>query len=127
MAGVAIANLLLYLVLTMVPAAVCWLLLQGPSLLDRLRRRRALTPSGPSIQDLARHLRRVHQTLLDFEPGASALRRLAAVQAYDDLLRQACRALDITHHLDEVPEGIDKDIERLRVEEALRRAGLRIP
>ncbi|MBB5890051.1 hypothetical protein [Kutzneria kofuensis] len=124
----AVANLLLYLVLTMVPAAVCWLVLQGPRALSWLRRRRSPpTPSGPSIQVLAQRLRRVHRTLLDFEPGTPALRRFAARQAYDDLLRQACRALDVEHRLDEVPEGIDKEIERLRVEEALRRAGLRIP
>ncbi|MFI9384570.1 hypothetical protein [Kutzneria sp. NPDC052558] len=128
MAGVVITNLLLYLVLAMVPAAACWLMLHGPDLHDWLRRRRrGPTPSGPAIQDLARNLRRVHRTLLDFQPGTPALRRLAARQAYDDLLRQACRALSIEHRLDEVPEGIDKDIERLRVEESLRRAGLQIP
>lgn len=125
----AVANLLLYLVLTMVPAAVCWLLLQGPTVLEWLRRRRRPKPTagGPPIQVLAQRLRRVHKTLIDFEPGTPALRRLAARQAYDDLLRQACRALDVEHRLDEVPEGIDKEIERLRVEESLRRAGLRIP
>lgn len=127
MAGEAVANLLLYLVLTMVPAAVCWLLLQGPRLADWLRRRRQPTASGPSIQVLAQSLRRVHKSLIDFEPGTPALRRLAARQAYDDLLRQACRALDIPHRLDELPEGMDMEIERLRVEESLRRAGLRIP
>jgi hypothetical protein len=126
-AGEAVANLLLYLVLTMVPAAVCWLLLQGPRLADWLRRRRQPTASGPSIQVLAQSLRRVHKSLIDFEPGTPALRRLAARQAYDDLLRQACRALDIPHRLDELPEGMDMEIERLRVEESLRRAGLRIP
>lgn len=127
MADEAVANLLLYLVLTMVPAAVCWLLLQGPRLADWLRRRRQPTASGPSIQVLAQSLRRVHKSLIDFEPGTPALRRLAARQAYDDLLRQACRALDIPHRLDELPEGMDMEIERLRVEESLRRAGLRIP
>jgi hypothetical protein len=126
-AGAAVANLLLYLVLTIVPAAVCWLLLQGPRLADWLRRRRQPTASGPSIQVLAQSLRRVHKSLIDFEPGTPALRRLAARQAYDDLLRQACRALDIPHRLDELPEGMDMEIERLRVEESLRRAGLRIP
>ena len=128
MAGVAIANLLLYLVLTMVPAAACVLMLRGPDIYDWFRqRRRGPTPSGPPIQDVARNLRRVHRTLLDFQPGTPALRRLAARQAYDDLLRQACRALSIPHRLDDIPEGLDKDIERLRVEESLRQAGLRIP
>lgn len=129
MAGAAVANLLLYLVLTMVPAAVCLLLLRGPRIgawLRRLRRPKPVT-TGPSIQVLAQRLRRVHRTLIDFEPGTPALRRYAARQAYDDLLRQACRALDIEHRLDDVPEGIDKEIERLRTEESLRQAGLRIP
>jgi hypothetical protein len=69
----------------------------------------------------------VHRTLLEFEPGTPALRRYAARQAYDDLLRQACHALEVPERLDEFPEGMDKEIERLRVEEELRRAGLRIP
>ncbi len=128
MAGVAIANLLLYLVLTMVPAAACWLMLKGPDIFDWFRlRRRGPTPLGPPIQDVARNLRRVHRTLLNFAPGTPALRRLAARQAYDDLLRQACRALSIPHRLDTLPEGLDKDIERLHIEESLRQAGLRIP
>jgi hypothetical protein len=127
-AGVAVANLLLYLVLTMVPAAACWLVFSAPRVLDWLHQlHRRPTPTGPSIQFLAQRLRHVHRTLLDFEPGTPALRRYAARQAYDDLLRQACHALDIEHRLDEVPEGIDKEIERLRVEEALRQAGLMIP
>jgi hypothetical protein len=127
-AGAAVANLLLCLVLTTVPTAACWLLLQGPRIGSWLRRRhRELHPGGPSIQVLAQSLRRVHRTLIDFEPGTPALRRYAARQAYDDLLRQACRALEIEHRLDEEPEGIDREIERLRVEEALRRAGLSIP
>lgn len=127
MAGATVANLLVYLVLTMVPAAFCWLLLSLPGLYDRVRTRRRPTPTGPSIQFLAQRLRHVHRTLLEFEPGTPALRRYAARQAYDDLLRQACRALDVPQRLDEVPEGIDREIERLRVEEELRRAGLRIP
>ncbi|MFC0434818.1 hypothetical protein [Kutzneria buriramensis] len=130
MAGVAVAaNLLLYLALTMVPAAACWLLLQGPQIADWLRQARRPRPSasGPPIQVVARNLRRVHRTLVDFEPGTPALRRLAARQAYDDLLRQACRALAIPHRLDDLPEGMDKEIERLRVEESLRQAGLHIP
>ncbi|EWM12303.1 MULTISPECIES: hypothetical protein [unclassified Kutzneria] len=128
MAGAAVANLLLYLVLTMVPAAFCWLILQAPRIMDWfLVRRRGPSPTGPSIQFLAQRLRHVHRTLLDFEPGTPAVRRYAARQAYDDLLRQACHALDIDQHLDDFPEGMDKEIERLRVEESLRRAGLHIP
>ena len=128
MAGATVGYLLAYLVLTMVPAAFCWLLLSLPDLYDFVRRlRRRPTPSGPSIQFLAQRLRHVHRTLVEFEPGTPALRRYAARQAYDDLLRQACRALEVPQRLDEFPEGIDKEIERLRVEEALRRAGLRIP
>jgi hypothetical protein len=127
-AGATVGYLLVYLVLTMVPAALCWLLLSLPDLFDFvLRLRHRHNPSGPSIQFLAQRLRHVHRTLLEFEPGTPALRRYAARQAYDDLLRQACQALEVPQRLDEFPEGMDKEIERLRVEEALRRAGLRIP
>ena len=37
---------------------------------------------------------------------------------------QACAAVDVCHRLSELPEGFDRDMERLRIEEALTRAGL---
>ena len=48
-------------------------------------------------------------------------------EAYDVLLAQACAAVGVVNSLDDLPEGVDRDIERLRVEEALRQEGLAIP
>lgn len=64
--------------------------------------------------------------LVEFPPGASAAKRYGARQAYDELLVQACAAVDIEHRLNCTAEGLDRDIERLRVEEALREAGVRV-
>lgn len=76
-----------------------------------------------------------------FEQVAEDLRRLRAERlaigvrdevwhgaiehAYDVRLREACRALGIVEHLDELV-GIDRDIERIRIEGELIAAGMRI-
>ncbi|GIJ23497.1 hypothetical protein [Micromonospora lutea] len=48
------------------------------------------------------------------------------LDAYDDRLRLACRALGVSEHLAEVT-GLDRQIERVRVEAELDAAGLRLP
>jgi hypothetical protein len=48
------------------------------------------------------------------------------VRAYDDLLLDACRALEVQTSLASLPEGIERESERLRVEYELERAGLPI-
>jgi hypothetical protein len=48
------------------------------------------------------------------------------LRAYDDRLRLACRALGITEHLTEL-EGVDLELERVRVEGLLHAAGLTLP
>ena len=42
----------------------------------------------------------------------------AVIEAYDDRLRAACRALGIPEHLAELT-GVDREIERVRVEGVL--------
>jgi hypothetical protein len=78
------------------------------------------------IERIAADLRRVRRTMAGFGPGDSAVKKFAARQAYDALLMQACAALEVEHRLRSLPEGMDREIERLRVEEALRRLGLSI-
>ena len=51
-------------------------------------------------------------------------RHLGVVAAYDDALLGAARALDVPTSLAELPDGIDREVERLRLEHALERAGL---
>ncbi|MGW4501804.1 hypothetical protein ACWENR_24735 [Micromonospora sp. NPDC004336] len=48
------------------------------------------------------------------------------LRAYDDRLRQACRALGIAEHLAEL-DGVDLELERVRVEGLLHAAGLTLP
>jgi hypothetical protein len=122
-AGFPALNMLLYLVIVFSPPAVCWLLLRLPRVTRRLRRA-APAPANPPIEQVAADLRRLHQLLAHFGPGTPIVRRQGTLQAYDALLMQACLAVDITHQLDQLPPGLTLELERLRVEESLRSAGL---
>ncbi|WP_439660172.1 hypothetical protein ACSHWB_00900 [Lentzea sp. HUAS TT2] len=81
-------------------------------------------PEHRPIERIAADLRRVRRVRARFEPGESAIKKIGARQAYDALLIQACSALDVEHRLLVLPEGMDREIERLRVEERLRDLGL---
>ncbi|MET8762526.1 hypothetical protein [Lentzea sp. NPDC004782] len=83
-------------------------------------------PERRPIERIAADLRRVRRTLANFEPGTSAVKKIAARQAYDALLVQACDALEVEHRLHLLPEGMDRSIERLRLEERLRERGLSV-
>ncbi|TNC27241.1 hypothetical protein [Amycolatopsis alkalitolerans] len=128
--AVPIGNVLIYLAVCAVPPVVFWLGSKVPRLVDsigeRHRGRRPL-PEGPPIERLAADLRRVHRVLEQLPPNSPELRRRATNQAYDALLAQACHAVGEQHWLDTVPEGLEREIERLRVEESLRRRGLAVP
>ncbi|QWF83212.1 hypothetical protein [Amycolatopsis sp. CA-230715] len=129
-AGVPLANLLLYAVVAIAPTAAGWAILHvsGPAkrVLARFRPP-APVPAGPPIQRLAADLRRVHRILAETPPGTPAARRAGTRQAYDTLLAEACTAVGVEERLATIPEGTGREIERLRVEEALRGQGLRIP
>jgi hypothetical protein len=81
-------------------------------------------PAGPPIEQVAADLRRLASQRLGVgrrsEVWFSAVER-----AYDDRLRVACRELGIEEHLAEL-EGIDLDIERVRVEGSLQAAGMNL-
>jgi hypothetical protein len=128
---VPVGNLVLLVVVVIAPTLVFWVLLRLPRTVDAVgaalrRRRRGPVPAAPPIERLAADLRRVHRTLATFPPGTPAVRRRATRAAYDALLVQACAAVDVAHRLDGLREGVDREIERLRVEEALRAAGVRV-
>lgn len=127
-----IGNVLIYAAVCVVPPVVFWLAGKVPGLVDvaaeRYRRRRRPLPGGPPVERLAADLRRVHRALEQLPDNAPVVRRRATNQAYDALLAQACHAVGEQHWLDAVPEeGIEREIERLRVEESLRRCGLAVP
>jgi cobalamin biosynthesis protein CobD/CbiB len=130
MADSTMVNVLLFAAAVIAPTLVFWFIVRVPRLVDgigeRVRRRRVVSTSLP-IEQLAADLRRVHRLLVQCPDGTPMVRRIATRDAYDELLRQACGAVDVRHDLDTLPEGVERDMERLRVEEALRTAGLTIP
>lgn len=83
------------------------------------------TAAGRPIERIARDVRRLHAEVLALAPGTPMARRRGLVQAYDDLLSEACRALGVPETLTDLPLQT-RDGERIRVEQALDRAGLRL-
>lgn len=79
----------------------------------------------PTIEHIAADLRRLHTHRLGVA-GRSRVWQNAVRQAYDDRLRLACRCLGVSEHLGDL-EGVDLEIERLRVEGELQAAGLVLP
>ncbi|WP_433211356.1 hypothetical protein ACQP00_50335 [Dactylosporangium sp. CS-047395] len=77
---------------------------------------------GPPIEQVAGDLRRLNR-LRESVATRSRVWFVAVQEAYDEGLHTACAQLDIEQHLDEVA-GIDRELERLRVEGELQRAGL---
>ena len=79
---------------------------------------------GPPIETIATDLRRL-RSQRDGVAQRSPVWFTAVEKAYDERLRLACDRLDIEAHLDELT-GMDREIERLRVEGELEAAGLRL-
>lgn len=115
----------------------------GPRRLGRLRRRtvtlvrpatvrvRALFPEPPRplgrpIEEIARDAHRLGREFRCVPDRGSFARFEGCRRAYDWVLIEACNALDVDHLLGVVPPGPELDVERLRVEAVLDRAGLRL-
>ncbi|MGH3336173.1 MAG: hypothetical protein ACRDOZ_10170 [Nocardioides sp.] len=84
----------------------------------------APTPVGMPLERIAADLRRLHVEARRHQPGMSMAKYRGAVAAYDDALLDACRALDLWTELSTLPEGVEREAERLRVEFELERAGI---
>lgn len=78
---------------------------------------------GKPIEQLAADLRRLRLAVAS-DQRRSATHQAANRVAYDQLLMQACAMLAVDHRLDEQTSGPERDIERIRVEAELERAGL---
>jgi hypothetical protein len=96
--------------------------------LDRALRSDAPAPAPlavdmPSIEQIAYDLRRLDQQRRGGPTQQSEKWRAAVLRAYDQRLCLACQCLGLTEHLEPL-EGMDRDLERLRVESELRAAGL---
>jgi hypothetical protein len=101
----------------------------GSAQLPRLLRRREqpVAPAGRPLEQVAADLRRLSAQLARVPAGAPMARRRGLQAAYDDVLVEAARLLEVPHALDAVPPGRPRDVERLRVQTALAAAGLVVP
>jgi hypothetical protein len=117
-----------------IPVVLIWLVLHadriGRGVLAALRKVRLVRPApepGPSrepLERIAADLCRLATAIRDEPRGVSRARHNGTLLAYDDRLAAAAQALDVRHALDELPLGMDRDLERLRVEFELRSSGL---
>ena len=81
------------------------------------------TQQGIPIEQLAADLRRL-RALLGKDEHRSAAHQIGNRLAYDRLMIQICQMLDIEHELSGDSIGVERDIERFRVEAELERAGV---
>jgi hypothetical protein len=84
-----------------------------------------LPPRRVPLEKITADLCRLSTALRDVPPEASRARKYGLLLAYDDVLVKAALALDVPQALDELSLGMDRDLERMRVESDLRDAGLR--
>jgi len=82
-------------------------------------------PPRVPLEKIAADLCRLSTAMRDVPPEASRARKRGLLLAYDDVLAKAALALDVPEALAELPLGMDRDLERIRVETQLRDAGLR--
>ena len=78
---------------------------------------------GRPVEQLAADLRRLRRAVAT-DQRRSATHQLANRVAYDQLLMQACEMVAVPHELDKNTAGPERDIERIRVEAELERAGI---
>jgi hypothetical protein len=130
--GLHVAGSVLLLVAVLVATAL------GRERLGRLRRAsgraadrvRALrtpppTPVVRPIEAIAHDVQRLGMRFRS-APGASFAKFEGRRQAYEVVLVEACRALEVEHLLEVLPPGSELDAERQRVESMLAWAGLRL-
>lgn len=81
-------------------------------------------PVGPPVERLARDVERIRRDVAGLDPACPQARRIGILAAYDDVLVDACRALDLPQTLPEEPAGLGREVERLRIEDSLVTLGL---
>lgn len=98
------------------------------SLARRVAMRRPAAPRahGRPIEVIARDAHRLSHRFRYVPDGVSFARFEARRLAYDQVLVEACHALDVEHLLEVLPPGPELDAERQRVEAVLGWAGLRL-
>jgi hypothetical protein len=90
---------------------------------DGVPDRSACEERQPAIEQIAAELRRLDRQRRCGPTAESEAWSAVVACAYDEWLRAACRRLNVAEHLSTL-EGIDRDIERIRIEGELQTAGL---
>jgi hypothetical protein len=85
--------------------------------------RRMRQQHGVPIEQVAANLRRLRAAVA-CDANRSAAHQIGNRLAYDRVLVQACDMLGVVHDLDKNSGGIERDIERFRLEAELERAGV---
>ena len=78
---------------------------------------------GRPLEQLVADLRRL-RSAVGSDANRSAAHQMGNRMAYDQLLMQTCGMLEIEHELNDSCTGLDRDIERFRIEAELERAGV---
>jgi hypothetical protein len=100
-----------------------WVAAAGEARRRRQRRSgKLMTPSGPPLERLAADLRRLRIQRADAH--RSRVQREGARLAYEDVIQQAAAALGIVHDLDGAGDRFGREVELLRIEQALHDAGV---
>lgn len=81
-------------------------------------------PLGPPIERIAADVRRIREQIQHVQPGFPVARMRGWLEAYDDVLVEACRALELDQRLTTLPPGVQRVLERERVERLLIQHGL---
>jgi hypothetical protein len=133
MDGRVLAGLVEVVAISMVPVTVCAVLIHRERIRDvsvsvgrrvHLLRPAPPPPAGPPLEKLAADLRRLRPEARSPRPGVPMARQKGIVAAYDGVLVATARALGVPTSLELLPDGIDREAERLRVENALEASGL---
>ena len=80
---------------------------------------------GLPLEQVVADLRRL-RLVVGQDATRSAAHQMGNRLAYDRLLAQACQMLEIEHELGRESVGMERDIERVRIEAELERVGVRI-
>lgn len=111
--------------LASLPCVIAWLVVNADEMTERAEAARRKLPrlrQHRPIEEIAAELRRLSTAL---DRTGSVVRRESVLTSRDRAMREAAAALSIPEHLDEL-EGLDLEIERVRVLGLLQRAGLRV-
>ena len=84
------------------------------------------TPEGPAIERIGCDARRLRTELRTVAADLPMARRIGLQLAYDNVLVDACAALGVANTLTALPLGLERDAERLYVENMLNAAGLHL-